>query len=295
MLSLSRHSYFTAEGLGAALAAPVQPEADNELDAPWQREFLEIFLRGQLKLSPLMPMVTVMIALTALIWEPWRAVFVWMSLACASHGIQIYLAQMFLERAPHRYAQREWIGMFAASEALQAATWSMSLYMLWPEGDLRSQCFLIAALMALIVMRFLLASNYMPVLIAGSGTLAVALGWRCIIEGGQVLMAVATLVFLLEAFFLYIARNMQATTRDMIIYRQQKAKLIEELRVEKEAAEGEREKALEANKAMNCARRSMQSSGFRKSLTVKCLVPSAIRLTSPMLAISIILDRICCH
>jgi two-component system, cell cycle sensor histidine kinase PleC len=64
-----------------------------------------------------------------------------------------------------------------------------------------------------------------------------------------VLMAVATLVFLLEAFFLYIARNMQATTRDMIIYRQQKAKLIEELRVEKEAAEGEREKALEANKA----------------------------------------------
>jgi two-component system, cell cycle sensor histidine kinase PleC len=222
---------------------------DDELDAPWQREFLELFLRGQIKLAPLLPIVTSFIAAVSLLWAPVSQVALWVFFACAAHTLQLTLSHSFLVRAPERYKQREWIGVFAASEALQAAAWALALTQLWPAGDLRGQGFLVAAMMTLIVMRFLVVSNYMPVLVAGTGVIAVALGFRCYTDGSTTMVSIAALVLLLEAFFLYIARHMQQTTRDMIIFRQQKDKLIHELEVARDKADDDRKSAVAANRA----------------------------------------------
>ncbi len=246
-LTLTRSNHFLDDEAVIPRSGLARP--DDELDQPWQREFLEIFLRGQVKLAPLLPIVTTFIAAVSLLWAPAAAVALWVMVACASHLLQLTLSHAFLGRDPERYRQREWIGVFAASEGLQAFAWALALYTLWPDNDLRGQGFLIAAVMALVVMRFLVANNYMPVLIAGSGMLSVALGLRCIAEGSTVMMSIAAMVFLLEAFFLYIARHMQNTTRDMIVFRLQKDRLIEDLQRERDNADADRKSAVAANRA----------------------------------------------
>jgi two-component system, cell cycle sensor histidine kinase PleC len=246
--TISRHNHYLASGLEPQEASRAGQARNSDLDAPWQREFLEIFLRGQINLAPLLPLLTLVIAATAMLWTPWHVVLLWTAPALASHLAQLYLSHMFLTRAPDRYHQRDWIGVFSASEAFQAVCWALALFVMWPD-DLRNQSFLIAAMMTLVVMRFLFANNYMPVLIAGTGTLTLALGLRCFLEGGHVLMSLAVMIFLLEGFFLFIARNLQKTTRDMIQFRLQKDQLIDDLRAAKEKAEAERVSAVKANLA----------------------------------------------
>ena len=57
------------------------------------------------------------------------------------------------------------------------------------------------------------------------------------------------LIVTLEVFFLFIARQLQETARDMVIFRNQKDILINELKVERDRAETEKRKAEDANHA----------------------------------------------
>jgi two-component system, cell cycle sensor histidine kinase PleC len=245
---VSRHNHFLVSGL-APKPQVQSTDVANDYDAPWQREFLEIFLRGQISLAFLLPLLTIAIAATAAAWTSVPMASFWAVLAITSQLIQIYFSHVFLERAPDKFEQRDWIAVFSATEALQAMCLSLALFLLWPEQDLRGQFFLLIAMMTMIVMRFLIGNNYMPVLIAGTGTLTVALALRCFTDGSQVFLSVAVFVIVLETIFLLIARNMQRTTRDMIKFRHQKDKLIVELRQEKEFAEQEHQKAVKASLA----------------------------------------------
>jgi two-component system, cell cycle sensor histidine kinase PleC len=246
-ISIARTNHFLDGSIAVPAAAPAA--AVDELDEPWQREYLSIFLRGQVKLAPVLPIVTSFIAGISLIWAPVSAVAAWVIFACVSHFLQLTLSHSFLVKDPQRYQQRDWINAIAAAEALQGLAWALALFTLWPEGDLRGQGFLLAAIMTLIVMRFLVVNNYMPVLIAGTGVMTVAVAVRCHAEGNAVMLSIACLVFLMEAFFLYIARHLQTTTRDMIIYRQAKDRLITDLEKQRDTAEQDRKAAFAANRA----------------------------------------------
>jgi two-component system, cell cycle sensor histidine kinase PleC len=250
-ITLERTNHFLDGGstLSQPAPHPAAQQVKDDLDEPWQREYLEIFLRGQVRLAPLLPIVTSFIAAISFFWASPAAIAVWVIIACASHCLQLTLSHAFLAKNPQRYNQRDWINVCAAAEAFQGFAWSMALFMLWPSGDLRGQGFLLAAIMTLIVMRFLVVNNYMPVLIAGTGVMTVAMGVRCYVEGNAVMASIAGLVFLMEAFFLYIARHLQTTTRDMIMYRQEKDQLIQDLENQRDTAEQDRKTALAANRA----------------------------------------------
>jgi two-component system, cell cycle sensor histidine kinase PleC len=57
------------------------------------------------------------------------------------------------------------------------------------------------------------------------------------------------LIVTLEVFFLFIARQLQETARDSVIFRKQKDILISELKIERDRAESEKKKAEDANHA----------------------------------------------
>ncbi len=89
----------------------------------------------------------------------------------------------------------------------------------------------------------------MPVLIAGTGVLTIGVALRCVFEAEPVYFALGGTIVALEAFFLLVARNLQDTARDMLIFRAQKDRLIADLRREKTKAEEEKRNAEEANLA----------------------------------------------
>jgi two-component system, cell cycle sensor histidine kinase PleC len=217
--------------------------------APWQGEFLELFLRNQLNLAPIMPILTLLLGLTALGWVPTPVVMSWLVGALGCHSIQLFLCNRYFLHPRKQSEQADWVGMISASELFQSMFWVAPLFLFWPEAGATQRAFLVAAIMAVSVVRLLVVSNFMPVLLAGTGVIGLGLAVRCVFEQNVVAYSLAGLIIMLEVFFLFVSRQLQDTAKDRLKFRSEKDALIEELRQEKRRAEDERCKAEDANRA----------------------------------------------
>ncbi|MFO1034406.1 MAG: histidine kinase dimerization/phospho-acceptor domain-containing protein [Hyphomicrobiales bacterium] len=218
-------------------------------DAQWHGELLEIFLRNQMKLAPVMPLLVLMMSLTVSRWVSLGTVVGWAVGALGCCAVQLYLCHSYFRQARSENQQRDWIGMIAASELFQGMFWVLPLFFFWPEKDSLQNTFLIASIIAVSVVRLLIVSNFMPVLIAGTGVMTIGVAVRCVAEGDAIYLSLAGMFITLEVFYLFVARQLQDTIRDMLIFRKQKDELIAELKSARDRAEDERLKAENANRA----------------------------------------------
>ena len=109
--------------------------------------------------------------------------------------------------------------------------------------------FLIATLMAVVAIRIIIACNFMPVVIAGTGFITFFILLRCILEHQSLYIALGAMVIVVEVFFIQLARRLQITARDMLIFKAQRERLITELERAKNQADKARRKAEEASHA----------------------------------------------
>jgi two-component system, cell cycle sensor histidine kinase PleC len=246
--TLPRHGFHVDDTM--RLRTPTEnPNQTDELRAPWNRELLEMFLRSQIYLSPIMPFLSLLIAFTALRWVPLDTVIPWTVGALGTHAIQLYLCKSYFSEDRTEDESYNWIGMIAASEFLQASVWVSSLFLFWDDANMLDRSFLIAGIMAANIVRFLIVNNYLPVLVAGTCMMTLGVALRCVVEGGPIAVSLALLVVVLQVFFLFIARQLQDIARDMISFRQEKDKLFAELERERDKANVERNRAETANHA----------------------------------------------
>ncbi len=236
--------------LGDTDAAPTSgqtavPERTNH----WQHELLVLFLKNQIRVSPAMPVLAVLLTITVVQWTPVAVALGWLSAAMVCLGVQFYLCRAYFHRDRSHDEQRDWIGMLSASELLIGMCWCLPLFLFWNNATAMQQIYLIASIMAVIAVRLLVVNSFMPVLVAGTGVLTIGVALRSVFEAEPVYFALSGTIVALEAFFLLVARHLQDTARDMVIFRAQKDQLIEDLRREKAKAEEEKLRAEEANKA----------------------------------------------
>ena len=222
---------------------------ERTAEAPWKLELLTIFLRNQLRIAPAMPLLTFMLAFTSLMWVPPLTAMFWLAVTLASQAVQIYLCANFFHKERSESKQHDWIGMMAASELVQGVCWGLPLFLFWAGANSLQAIYLVSFIMAIIAVRLLVVNNFMPVLVAGTGVMTVAVAIRCASQAEPIFIALAGLIIVLEAFFLFIARQLGDTARDMVKFKAQKDTLIDELKLERDRAEAEKIKAEEANKA----------------------------------------------
>jgi two-component system cell cycle sensor histidine kinase PleC len=245
---LHRHNFL--EGHEAGAEAPVvTPVLPAESEIPWQRELLVLFLRNQLRVAPAMPMLTFLLAVTCLEWTTITMSVGWCIAALCCQAIQWYMCHSYFFRERTDEEQHDWIGMMSASELLMGVCWVLPLFLFWKSAGNMQQVYLIASVMAVIAVRLLVVNSFMPVLIAGTGVMTVGVALRCVWESDPIYLALGGMIIALEAFFLLVARNLQETARDMLIFKAQKDSLISDLQRAKQNAEAERNKAEDANKA----------------------------------------------
>jgi two-component system cell cycle sensor histidine kinase PleC len=245
---ISRHN-FLPDHEGGDLAATAASSIAGTPEFPWQRDLLVMFLKNQMRVAPAMPILALLFALTTLQWVPLPVSAGWFVAALGCQAIQIYLCRMYFAVDRSKDDPRDWVGMLSASELLTGVCWSLPLFIFWPTAASLQQIYIIASVMAVIAVRLLIVNSFMPALVAGTGVLTVGVALRCVWEQQALYLALGGTVIALEAFFLLVARNLQDTARDMLIFKAQKDSLIEALRQEKERAEAERSKAEEANLA----------------------------------------------
>jgi two-component system, cell cycle sensor histidine kinase PleC len=250
-IEIPRHNFHIAERLfpifrrRKAVAAP--PNEDSQ--GKWPGELLELFLRNQLNLAPIMPILAMLMALTAISWVPVQVVMFWLVGTLGCHSLQLFLCNRYFLQERAQSDQRDWIGMISASELFQGVFWALPLFLFWQDSSDVQRMFMMVSIMAVCAVRLLVVSNFMPVLIAGTGVIALGVALRCAFGNSPIFYSMAGLVVMLEVFFLFVARQLQETARERLVFRAQKDDLIEQLRLEKERAETERAKAEDANRA----------------------------------------------
>ena len=247
-MPIERHN-FIGDGESHGRADSVNPAASAPVNIPWQRELLVMFLKNQVRVTPAMPILALLLAVSTLQWAPLAASATWLIAALGCQAIQIYLCHRYFAADRSDEDAAEWIGMLSSAELLTGVCWVLPMFIFWDSASNLQQIYVVASVMAVIAVRLLIVNSFMPVLIAGTGVLTVGVALRCVWESEPLYFALGGTIIALEAFFLVVARNLQETARDMLIFKAQKDTLIAELKVQKERAEAERAKAEEANHA----------------------------------------------
>jgi two-component system cell cycle sensor histidine kinase PleC len=216
---------------------------------PWERELLTLFVHNQIKVSLALPIIAVITALVSLLWASWFEAASWLVGAIGCQFIQVYLCKSYLAADKASVRMGDWIGILSASEFLNAACWSLPLFIFWDKTTDLQHLYLIATVMAVTAIRVMIAANFMPIIIAGTGFLTFNVAIRCMLAAEPLYLSLGAMAIALEIFFIQIAMRLQETARDMLIFRGQKEDLIQELTDQKIEAENARAKAEDASKA----------------------------------------------
>jgi two-component system, cell cycle sensor histidine kinase PleC len=250
---LDRSNFHVDEQTADASARPLSFSDDSEwertAETPWKRELLKLFMRNQLRVAPTMPILTLMLAMVCLLWVKPLVILGWVAVTMACQAAQIYLCYDYFRKKRNQVEQHEWIGMLSAAELLQGVCWVLPLFLFWEGATALQNAYVIAFTMAIIAVRLLVVNNFMPVLVAGTGVITIGVAMRCASQPEPIYLALAVLIIALEIFFIFVARQLGDTARDMVKFKSQKDVLIQELRLERDKAELEKTKAEDANKA----------------------------------------------
>jgi len=225
---------------------PIWESADS---IPWQRDLLTLFVRNQLRVSLALPLIALLLASTSLFWTKPLNATAWLGCIFACQGLQLWMCRHYEQSDKDPARLGEWIGMLAASEFLYASCWSLPLYILWEPGNDLQNIYLIGTLMAVAAVRIMIASNFMPIVVAGTGFITFNILVRCIVEAEPLYVVLGGMAIVLELFFIQLARRLQDSAREMLIFKAQRERLIEELRQARDQAEAARERAEEASRA----------------------------------------------
>ena len=240
----------------AADRPPEQPRSvrpallwDGGDPQPWQRDMLAMFVRNQLKVIGAMPILAAILAVVFLRWVSPLVTTTWLVSALIGQALQYSLCRSFMNTDITKVRAREWIGVLTAVEFFIASVWSMPLFLFWQTGNDLQHLLLVAVLMAVIAVRIIVAANFIPILLAGTGFIAIAVAIRCAFEGTEFHLEIAAVALVVEVFLLQLSRRLQETAREMLTYKRQREDLIERLERAKHLADDAREKAEEANRA----------------------------------------------
>ncbi len=215
----------------------------------WEPDLLTLFVKNQIRVSLAMPILCVFMMLAIQVWTGWLVAASWFGSCLTALAIQHYLCRLFEQSNRETIQSREWLGMLCASETLIAVCWVIPLFAYWEPGNQTQHIFLICITLAAIAARAMTSGNYMPIIMAGTGIIAMSGVVRCLMESGLLYTTLGTVVVLAEIFFVQLVRRLQGTAREMMVFKAEREALIGQLDGALSAAEEARSKAEEANKA----------------------------------------------
>jgi two-component system cell cycle sensor histidine kinase PleC len=271
--------------LPSGLAAASRPDDQHDDAGRCRHDLLVLFVRNQLRVSLALPLIAVLFAVLAgLSWTSPAVTLAWLGCVLACQGVQLWLCRQH-QRTDKAHSHVEWIGNLTASETLLACCWSLPLYIFWEPGNYVQHISLIGGLLVVIAVRILIAGNFMPVVIAGTGLMTIAIVVRCIIAAEPAYLTLAAMAVVTEIFFIQLARRLQETSHEMLIFKAERERLIGELQEAMDQTEAARAKAEEANRAKSRFLATMSHElrtplnaimGFSEVLSTEMMGPHAV-------------------
>ena len=217
--------------------------------ADWEDGLLKMFVRNQLRVATVLPLLALLFTVAGSAWTNPHLLFVWLIAVLLAQGLQLFICRAHETGRALTRRHEEWIGLLAASELLLAAAWAMPLFLFWLPGNAPQHMFIVAVLMAVAAMRVMIAASFVPIVLAGSATLTMAVVLRNLAEADQLHVLLAAIALVVGAFFIVLSRHLQRTARDMLVYKNHRERLIRELERQRDEAEEAHRRAQAASEA----------------------------------------------
>ena len=253
----------------------------------WQQDLLVLFIRNQLRVWLALPLIALMFAVANLTWTSPAVTGAWLGCVLACQGVQLWLCRQYQQSEGQAHSEVEWVGNLTASETLIATCWALPLYIFWEPGNYLQHIALIGALLVVIAVRILIAGNFMPVVIAGTGFITINIVVRCIVEAEPAYITLAAMAVTTEIFFIQLSRRLQETSHEMLIFKAERERLIGELQKAMDQTEAARARAEEANRAKSRFLATMSHElrtplnaimGFSEVLSTEMMGPHAVSI-----------------
>lgn len=227
----------------------------NSIRPEFEYELLLMFARNELGAAVTMPALFVIFSLASMFWAPIADAVVWLGLVISAKLALFWVSGRFLALAKSEVDLKQWRLRFEITELLNGVTWAG--FVLVGAGQVTgaastvfsSHVFIFATLIVVLAIRMTFASTLLSVLYAGTVPMTIAVVLRLSLLGDPFYYALAAMAVGVHAYFIFLAKGLNATALAMLEFRAEKDALIAELEEEKTISDEARHRAEAANKA----------------------------------------------
>lgn len=220
-------------------------------------ELLMMFVRNELSAAVTMPALSVIFSLASMFWAPFYQGIAWLLLVIMAKVILLELCRRFTSLKRDQIDVRTWRRRFVMAEFLNGCTWagfalvgvSHSIGVATGTALFSSHVFLFATLIVILAIRMTFTSTVLPVLLAGTIPMTIAVVGRLLLLNDPFYFALASMAVGVHIYFIFLARGLHSTARAMLEFRSQKDTLIAALEEQSMMAVEARRRAESANKA----------------------------------------------
>ncbi len=234
-----------------------QKLAQGSLIKPeFEYEMLAIFARNELSAAFTLTGLSAIFSLASMFWAPVPQAIMWLFVVIGFKVLQLELCRRFQNTPRDEMNLRTWRRRLFTSELLSGLAWAgFALVDMGAHGHevpkllLSSHVFLFAALIVVLAIRMTFASTVIPILLAGTIPMTLAVVARLLSLSDSFYIALALMAVGVHIYFIFLARGLNSTALAMLEFRAQKDALIAELEEEKSFSDEARRRAEAANKA----------------------------------------------
>jgi len=219
----------------------VRPEFEYEL--------LEMFAQRELAARVTLLLLAASFSLVSMSWAPWHQALAWLALVSAMRFFVVAACRAFLARPRNAINVADWRARFLLIELANGTAWGSLAALGLGAANAATHAFMLVFLTVLLAIRITFASAVMPILLAGTVPMTLAVVARLLVQGDPFDLAIAAIAVGLHAYLIFLARGLNATALAMLALRAEKDALIAEIEEEKAISDEARRRAEAANVA----------------------------------------------
>jgi two-component system cell cycle sensor histidine kinase PleC len=235
-------------GLGAHIGKLRARLAEgSELRPECAYELLSMFATNELSARVTIPLLAVIFSLASMFWAPVPQASAWLATVISVKFCMIAACRRFLATPPGALRVDRWRAIFVWLELACGTAWGGMAVVGLDSTDAISHVFILMSLIVLLAIRMTFASAVMSILYVGTVPMTLAVVGRLLLQGQAFYVAMAALAVGLHLYFIVLAKGLNSTALAMLEFRAEKDALIAEIEEEKSISDEARRRAEAAN------------------------------------------------
>lgn len=215
----------------------------------FQYELLLMFARNELTASLSIPLFAVILAVSTSYWTPISQILVWLGCVFVTKGTILILCRQFINLERDKVNVKKWRQRLTLAELFYGFAWSGIVFISTGTNDQAAHIFIFASLIAVISIRMMFAATIMPLVIAGTVPMTIALVIQFIFLQSPFYWSLAAMAVGVHVYLMFLMSGLNSTVATMLEYRAEKDILIGHLEEAKAFSDDARKRAEEANLA----------------------------------------------